>query len=370
MIKSILSLSVLFTISLCLFVSCGDDTDPMEMFTDNFDREAMLTEWADLIIIPSFERYVGSLEELNDNTEAFLTESTVENLNVLRLSYIEAYMAWQRVEMFNIGKAEEIGLMNFTNVYPTDAESIDENLSTGDYNLSLPSANDEQGFPALDYLLYGIASDEQSIIAVLTEVTASQFLTEIVDKLSNQTGIVLDDWTITFRSSFISNSGSSATASVDKMVNDFIFYYERQLRAGKIGIPAGVFSGSPIATSVEAPYSEIYSKKLFIEGFNAVQDFFIGNSSNNQTAISIKAYLDFISEQNQSADIAMMITDQWGIAADTFEALSDDFGNQIIEDNSKMLNTYDELQLAVVLLKVNMLQALNIQVDFIDADGD
>ena len=184
----------------------------MEMFTDNFDREAMLTEWADLIIIPSFERYVGSLEELNDNTEAFLTESTVENLNVLRLSYIEAYMAWQRVEMFNIGKAEEIGLMNFTNVYPTDAESIDENLSTGDYNLSLPSANDEQGFPALDYLLYGIASDEQSIIAVLTEVTASQFLTEIVDKLSSQTGIVLDDWTTTFRSSFISNSGSSATA--------------------------------------------------------------------------------------------------------------------------------------------------------------
>ena len=66
----------------------------------------------------------------------------------------------------------------------------------------------------------------------------------------------------------------------------------------------------------------------------------------------------------------MMITDQWGIAADTFEALSDDLGNQIIEDNSKMLNTYDELELAVVLLKVNMLQALNIQVDFIDNDGD
>ncbi len=35
-----------------------------------------------------------------------------------------------------------------------------------------------------------------------------------------------------------------------------------------------------------------------------------------------------------------------------------------------MLTAYDELQKAVVLLKVDMLQALNIQVDFVDADGD
>ena len=35
-----------------------------------------------------------------------------------------------------------------------------------------------------------------------------------------------------------------------------------------------------------------------------------------------------------------------------------------------MLETYDELQKAVVLLKVDMLQVLNIKVDFVDADGD
>jgi len=35
-----------------------------------------------------------------------------------------------------------------------------------------------------------------------------------------------------------------------------------------------------------------------------------------------------------------------------------------------MLSTYDGLQKNVVLLKVDMLQALNINVDFVDADGD
>jgi hypothetical protein len=43
----------------------------------------------------------------------------------------------------------------------------------------------------------------------------------------------------------------------------------------------------------------------------------------------------------------------------------------IIEtDNTAMTMSYDELQKAVVLLKVDMLQALNVSVDYIDADGD
>ena len=35
-----------------------------------------------------------------------------------------------------------------------------------------------------------------------------------------------------------------------------------------------------------------------------------------------------------------------------------------------MTKAYDELQKAVVLLKVDMLQAFNVNVDYVDADGD
>ena len=35
-----------------------------------------------------------------------------------------------------------------------------------------------------------------------------------------------------------------------------------------------------------------------------------------------------------------------------------------------MLEAYDKIQAAVVLMKVDMLQALNINVDYVDADGD
>ena len=50
--------------------------------------------------------------------------------------------------------------------------------------------------------------------------------------------------------------------------------------------------------------------------------------------------------------------------------LNDDFTLQLDENKLKMLEVYDKIQAAVVLMKVDMLQALNINVDYVDADGD
>ena len=50
--------------------------------------------------------------------------------------------------------------------------------------------------------------------------------------------------------------------------------------------------------------------------------------------------------------------------------LDDDFYTQVEEDNAKMLATYDALQAVTVLMKTDMLSALNVSVDYVDADGD
>ena len=50
--------------------------------------------------------------------------------------------------------------------------------------------------------------------------------------------------------------------------------------------------------------------------------------------------------------------------------LDNNFRVQLFQDNSSMLNTYDALQDVVPLLKVQMLNALTITVDYEDSDGD
>ena len=58
------------------------------------------------------------------------------------------------------------------------------------------------------------------------------------------------------------------------------------------------------------------------------------------------------------------------IAKQKLSDLDENFVNQIGSDNLKFLITYDAIQEVVVLLKVDMLQLLSINVDYIDADGD
>ena len=50
--------------------------------------------------------------------------------------------------------------------------------------------------------------------------------------------------------------------------------------------------------------------------------------------------------------------------------LNTNFSEQVNQENLKMLIAYDVIQANVVFLKVDMLQVLNISVDYVDADGD
>jgi len=359
--------------SLCMImlVACCDTKGPGPVVTDNFDRELMLTQWAEELIIPSFIDYTDDLAELESKKDAFILDGNHETLAELRSAWLNSYKSWQKVSLYDIGRAESIGLRNFTNIYPTNTEAIESNVENGTYNLELPSTFATQGFPALDYLLFGIGESDDSILTIIQTTKYLNYLDALVTRLNSLANEVLSDWQTDFKVQFIANNGGSGTASVDKLVNDYLFYFEKFLRAGKIGIPAGIFSGNTISTAVEAPYSGDYSRELFEAGLTTVIDFFNGKNQNGSFSDnSLKTYLEYMQDQNELEEISFSITTQFQKAKETAAGLENNLKTQVETDNIKMLSTYDELQKLVVLMKVDMMQALNIQVDYVDADGD
>jgi len=363
---------ILFVSLIFIAFSCTENPDDNPVLNDNFDRAEMLEFWADDIIIPAYTAYNNSVGNLDSKTTAFYNDPSIENLNTLRNAWLNSYLAWQETSMFEIGKAEEINLRSFTNIYPADVDLIHENINSGTYNLELPSNFAAQGFPALEFLLYGQGNSDLESLEVLSSEKTEIYFKDLVTRLNNLGSLVLEDWNQGYRADFISNKGSSATASTDKMVNDFLYYYEKYLRAAKVGMPAGIFSGNEEPQLVEGRYSKIYSKQLFEKGFSSVRSFFSGQSFDGlQQGTSLEQYLLEINETNTTElNIGNAIISQWENVDLALENVGDSFENQVIEDNVKMLALYDELQKAVVPLKVDMLQALNIQVDFVDADGD
>lgn len=362
----------LLTIVLIIVISCSKDDDTTDLGNnDDFNRKAMLSNIADNIIIPSYQDLNTKLEVLVSTKDDFITDPNTENLSALRTSWLNAYKSWQFVEMFNIGKAEEISYHFQMNIYPTNNDDIKNNISLGVADLEHPNNNDAVGFPALDYMLYGIENTDSAILNKYTIDPESEnyklYLSDLVVQMKNLTGIILNDWTSSYRDVFINSTSNTATSGFNQFVNDYIYYYEKGLRANKIGIPAGNFSSNPLPNKVEAFYNKESSKILALDALNAIQNLFNGKSYNtNSLDSSFSDYLNYLNKP----DLVTLINNKLDLAREKINLLDDDFSMQINEDNTKMTNAYDALQTVVVLLKVDMLQAFNISVDYVDADGD
>lgn len=368
---------ILFLFSfISLIVACSSSEDSNDSPTTSYDKTALLTNWADNIIIPSFENYQAKVNLLSANASIFNETPTEANLVILRTSWLEAYKAFQYVSMYNIGKAEEITFKESANTYPANATQIEANISTGNYNLSQNLQFDRQGFPGLDYLINGLATTDSGITAFYTtNALASNrktYLAAIITRLKSQADAIVNDWKSTYRNTFVSNNGNSVSSSLNKMTNNFVKNLEKDIRSGKLGIPAGLFSnGTKYPEKTEAYYKNDVSRELLTIAIKAEQDFFNGKHfSNSTTGESLKSYLDYLNAVRSGQKLSDIINNQFAATSTSVNLLNTSLSQQITSDNAKVITTYNVLQQNVVYIKLDMMQALNISIDYVDGDGD
>ena len=349
-----------------------EGTEDNKSGNDNsFDRVKMMTFISEEIIIPSYYNLNTSITELKESYELFKINITEHNLEELRNKWLKSYKLWQHVEMFNIGKSMEDYLIFRSNIYPVDTVRVNQNINNGEYDLKNPNNYAAQGFPTMDYLLYGKVNDPAKIIDHYKENDKTMnYLGSLIEDLATNVKNVNDDWN-QVKNEFVSSVDNTASSNLNMMVNDFIYYYEKGFRANKFGIPAGVFSGGALPDRVEGFYSKNFSKVFALEAMTSIKKFFNGESYKNSDikGLGLKSYIDFV-EKDQEELLSDKINVQLTDAEKSINELGNNLSDQIESDLIKVLKTYDDIQTAVVLLKVDMLQALNIAVDYADADGD
>ena len=368
-------LIILFFITL-LSISCTENDNNSS--TDGYDRSSLLSNVVDNIMIPAHQNFDSQLELFESAVNSFGQDRSISNLELMQNQFIEAYKAWQHIEMFNIGYAEEIFYASKMNIYPANITRIAQNINSDNVDLDGNSNQfSAQGFPAVDYLLFGLGETNDQILNVYVTDNNLTFgyLNLLVSKMVNNTDSVISYWE-TNRQSFINSTGNTSTSSLNKLANDFVYFYEKGLRANKIGIPAGVWSGQ-LPQNVEAYYKSDISKILAIEALQASADFFNGihfgdSQTNGESLYDYLAYLDDTNYSDSSMFIGLEddIVDSFDNSMIKINVLNDNFALQIETDNMKMLEAYDAIQQGVVRLKTNMLSILGIAVDYYDADGD
>lgn len=353
---------ILIVASLAI-ISCKDDTP--EATNNNFNRSALQTNLVEKIIIPAYADFDTKLGILETAINDFTTTPNPMNFTTVKTAWLNAYKVWQHIEVFNIGKAEEIKYALQMNVYPTSVTEIENNIMAGNADLSSDANNNAVGFPALDYMLYGLTIDKYT-----TDINATKYktyLSDLVDKMAENTVIVINDWN-TYKTVFTASASNTATSPFNKFTNDFIYNYEKIVRSNKVGIPAGVFSSPNLLPNrVEAYYNQEVSKTLLLEAYNASVDLFNGKFyTGNEFGESYKTYLIHLGKEA----LATAINAKFVLAKEKIEMLNINFVTQINSDNNMMLTTYDAIQDPLAKMKVDMLNEFDVTVDYVDGDGD
>jgi hypothetical protein len=338
--------------------------------SETFDRGTILLNYSENIIIPRYNTFKLSMDNLKNSIETFKSSPTSESYDLLQNDWIDAYKKWQYIEMFNISKAEEIMYNLKMNTYPVSKERIDNNIDTEKTDLSNPNDWSAQGFPGLDYMMHGIAENKDAVIELYsTNSKYGNYLSTLGNLMSDVTNSVVEDWS-SYKDTFNTSIENTATSAFNMMVNDFVFYFEKGLRTNKIGIPAGRFSSLPLPEKIEAYYYSKngfgnLSKTLVLEARQAATDFFTGSNSEGVRGPSYSTYLDYL-----ETEIGPTVETKLEEAKVRLDILQDNFINQIDDNNNLMLQAFDALQTIVVNLKTDMLSNFNIAVDYTDADGD
>ena len=367
---------LLFILSLFL-LSCSNDLKENSSSTDGYDRGLILKNYTENIIIPAFNKLESDIINLENSIVEFSEDKTASNFEGIKNNFIETYKSWQYVEMFDIELAEEIFYANKINIYPVKIELIETNISDGNYDIANNNNLTARGLPAIDYLLYGkkLTEEDTKLFYVNEEENSNdyiRYLLDVINHVKTNTAAVSEDWKMN-KDSFIASSENTTSSSLNKLTNDYIYFVEKKLRSNKIGIPAGKFSeGEKLNEKVEAFYSKKLSKDLTLSAINATIDVFEGKHFNSKKkGESFYSYLIYLSKNTDNNNLASEILSRMESAKSYINSnLSDNFSEQIENDNSKMLNAFDELQKVVVLLKIDLLQQFNISVDYTDADGD
>jgi predicted lipoprotein len=370
--------NLLFISSLLVFFACKPKKDSPNETKDTPNREAVLINLADQIIIPGYTQFNTSLIGLASSYNKFADEPTIEYLNAFRTDWEKAYLQWQTVELFDVGPASDYALRFYFNIYPTNTSLVQTNISDGNANLGRPANYAAQGFPALDYMLYGIASTDTEILNLYTTDASAQarlkYIGLIIAQMNLEFKRVFDLWNTSYRDTFVSRTGVDITSSFGQLVNGYVLNYERFIRSGKIGIPSGAMMNGVVAPEkVEAYYRKDLSKKLVLAANTASKDFFMGTSRiTHQEGQSFYTYLKALTatDSKTGADLANQIKNKFDDVTNAILQLGDNFAEQTQTNNAGLIAAYNQMQTQVRLLKVDLTSAMSITITYTDNDGD
>lgn len=343
------------------FGACKKDKDPSDT-ASNFDEKEILKNWTNNLIVPSYKLYNQRTTELISAAKNYSTNPTISNLRILQEAHSTAYLAWQKVSIFDFGPAADAIIKAHTNTFPCDTSGVNAKISGNDFSLSAASDFDKKGFPALDFLLF---SKADSVV-----LNYKSYIEVLCDDISLRSNAVLLKWQEAngYSAEFMAASGTSAGSSISVMINAMNQHLERYHREAKFAIPSGArsFSKNPLPGHVEAFYEKTTSLSLAKFNLKIIQSVYLGLDESGSNGVGLDDFL----KAKGGESINSNIETQLEVCISDYTKYNLALSDAVQNNKSQVAQTIDELQKLTFLLKADLPSQLGVLISYQDSDGD
>ena len=382
--KLLFFVSVVLVITSCQKKGCTDPTainydstaekDDNSCQYEDFDKQGLLTNIADNYIIPSINNYKSNVITLDSLVESFTQTPSEQALVDVRNAWVNTLLSWQDISFLDFGPANYIILKEQTNLFPADTVLIEDNISSGTWNLEFNSNYDAKGFQALDYLLNKRGYTDAELVTSLTSSQNSKnYLNDITDDLLANINYVSSEW-VTYKDNFINDFETNSQGSaVSNMINALCLHYEFYLRRGKVGLPLGVFNGFSQQEMPDLVECYHYGQSLPFckRAVTSLQNYINGVSySNEENGLGLDDYMNFVNAEYNNESLSTVIDNQFSEITTGLNSLNDPLSNEVITNKADVQAVYQKLQQLVPYIKADMTSALGVLITYQDNDGD
>lgn len=358
--RTYFALFLLITLSL---FACQEDEEMTNPCDIDFSQKALLNNIANNILLPAYENHLDELNSLIFTLQSAFDEESISFLNSAQQRFTTVYETWQYIEPYNFGPAEANFLREVANPFPLNLEDLLANMAAGPYTSGQFDRFDK-GYPAVDYLLFGVADTQEETLAYYADPAKQAYLLDLLEDIRTRLQTTIDEWNNGYFESFTNNTGTAAGTSVSLLINNINEHYEN-IKRDRIGIPSGVLTlDFPNPDKVEAPYSQL-SQYLAVHSVLASQEFFTGRD-----LVGLDDYLEAAEATKNGDPLEQLIIDQYASALAALEKIPVPLKETVVNQPDLVSDAYTELVKNVVQLKTDMPSVLCVAITYIDNPSD
>lgn len=355
-------IAVLGVVAGTAFYACSKSdsgTDNNNNNSNDAFKTAMLTNYADNLILPAYTDFQTKVNALETTVNSFLDEPSTTTLDAVRPVFRNAYLSFEKISMPFLGPASSIAANSYINTFPTVVSKIEAGVQSGVYDFTVSVVSDSiQGLPALDYLLFS-----PDAITKFTENDATnrkKYVQDVIARIKQLTQTILTQWNGGYRTVFISSLKTDVGSSIGLIVNQLALEMDA-MKGPRIGWPFGKQSnGIVFADKCEGYYSG-FSAALAVENLSSLKNYYTGGTDKG-----MDDYLVLLKKDQLNTDVLA----QFEVAINALKAIPDPMSAAFTNNAALIEEAYKQVQKLLTLLKTDVASATGVQINYMDNDGD